>query len=207
MINEKNVVKKKLQPWKKGILIGCSGIFSVIIIIIVLFYMFLMSIFGPTPPNKEEVKSIVINNQQLFIQAVDSIKKLDKNIYTIRDSKHFPPQKNTNIKGLYSEVHTANGYNEVPFQNKEIEELFEKVKVIQSIEIHDYCIDFYIGGIFRDYECSIIWSSDNKHFVWAGSETEYIINGSFYEWKESNGDNRRYIERIIDNWYFYEESF
>lgn len=204
---EKDISKKPMIKWKKVLLIGTLGLLSIITIAIVLFFAFLDAMFGPTPPSKEEIKNIVINNQELFSQTVDSIKKLEKNLYTIRDAKHFPPQKDTSIKGLYAEVHTDDGYKEIPFHNQVIEELFNKTKILQSIEIHDYCIDFYVGGIFRDYGCSIIWSSDNKHFVSAGTETEEIINGSSYEWKENNGDNRRYIERITDKWYFYEESF
>ena len=182
---------------------------SIITIAFVIFLFLLSKIFGPPPPSKEKLENSVINNKQLFSQAVDSIKKLDKNVYAIKNAKYFKSQKEPSIKGLYAEVHTGKGYNykDVPLKNEAINKLFDRVKVIQAIEIHDHCIDFYCGGIFREYGCSIIWSSDNKHFVWAGSETEDIINGSSYEWKEQNGDNRRYIEKIIDQWYFYEESF
>lgn len=204
---EKKTSQKLMRKWQKGLLIGCFGVVIIVIIVIVAIFIFLRNLFGPPPPNKEQLKSIVINNKQLFSQAVNSIKKLDKNIFKIDDSKYFQSQKNPNIKGLFAEVHTSNGYNDIPFKNQTIEELFNRVKVIHSIEIHDNCIDFYCGGIFRDYGCSIIWSADNKHFVWAGSETEDIIKGSSYEWKEIDGDNRRYIERIDDKWYFYEESF
>jgi len=194
---------KKISLKGKGCLLGCLGI--VVLFIVATGLHFLNSFFGD-PPSKDEIKKTVIENNASFDRAVSIIRKMDKHVYAINHTKYYPAENNLEIKGLFTSKTVNTECVQTPIKNGDLEKLFLKDGV-QGIDVFDNSIEFFFGGFWRDYYCGAIWTFNGKPVGFQGENMELVPLGKGWEYKEAQGDNRYYTEKIIDNWYFYEMSF
>ena len=90
---------------------------------------------------------------------------------------------------------------------------FEDHHIIKEIDTDDNCIDFYCGGTGLGSATSYVgffYSPDNNmSAVWFApvSTGSLTPSGNGFMWKEPNGDNRYYVERICGNFFYYEASY
>lgn len=84
---------------------------------------------------------------------------------------------------------------------------------IQEINVHEDCIDFYCGGAgfgSQTSYCGFFYTeSDDMYAIWCAPSrgTKLTPEGNGYLWKEKKGDNRYYVEKICDHFYYYDASF
>lgn len=90
----------------------------------------------------------------------------------------------------------------------------EKLKGIKAISPHEGFIDFYCGGAgigsatsyygFYYSENNAIDAMQNIEYPMGG---ELNPDGNGYLWKERDGDNKFYVEKIMDKFYYYESHY
>ena len=79
--------------------------------------------------------------------------------------------------------------------------------IVEGIYLNDNCIEFSTGGAGRDYYCGIMWTPNGDPIGFGGASMNLVPSGIGWKYEEKDGDNRYYIERIIDNWFVYEMVF
>lgn len=90
---------------------------------------------------------------------------------------------------------------------------FENDGFIKDIDVSEKGVDFSCGGAGVGSSTSYVgfyYTPDNDMTaVWcAPTSLDLLIPcGEGFEWQESSGDNRCYIEHICGNFYYYEASF
>ena len=90
-----------------------------------------------------------------------------------------------------------------------------KLEGILDIYTQNGVLDFYCGGKgFGDSTsyCGFYYSENDLPIgVWCGAKThetdELITDGNGYTYREPEGDNRYYTERIREKFYYYEAHF
>lgn len=90
----------------------------------------------------------------------------------------------------------------------------EKIKGIEEILPEENYIDFYCGGKGIGSETSyygFYYSKNNAIDDTKGinypKDAELIPVGKGFSWNETGGDNRFYVEKIIDNYFYYESHY
>ena len=93
-------------------------------------------------------------------------------------------------------------------------ENIEKIKGIENITVEENYIDFDCGGKGIGSETSyygFYYSEDNEIDVKANIEypkgETLKPDGKGYSWDELDGDNRFYVEKIIDGFFYYESHY
>ena len=90
---------------------------------------------------------------------------------------------------------------------------FENKGFINDVKIDGMIIDFSCGGAGVGsgtfYVGFYYAPNDDMAAVWcAPASSELLLpSGNGFEWRESNGDDRYYIENICNDFYYYEASF
>ena len=90
----------------------------------------------------------------------------------------------------------------------------EKIKGIEEISPEENYIDFYCGGKGIGSETSyygFYYSKNNVIDDTKGincpKDAVLIPDGKGFSWNETGGDNRFYVEKIIDNYFYYESHY
>ncbi|MBR2471634.1 MAG: hypothetical protein IKC41_02675 [Clostridia bacterium] len=93
-------------------------------------------------------------------------------------------------------------------------ESIEKLKGIKEVTVKDNYIDFYCGGKGIGSATSyygFYFSEDNAIDVKENIEypkgAALKPDGKGYSWDEPDGDNRFYVEKIIDGFFYYESHY
>lgn len=83
----------------------------------------------------------------------------------------------------------------------------------QGITVKEDHVEFDCGGAgfgSQTAYCGFFYTKENDIYaIWCAppdGET-FTQEGSGYVWKEENGDNRVYVEKICDGFYYWEASF
>lgn len=185
-------------PFKK------LNIIIIIIFVVIIFISIFLTFFPAlllggafdNPPSKSKVMQLVINNKNTFDNAIVYIKTLDKDVDTIEYTN----------KRLYSGKLSNGTYVKTPVNNKTLEKIF--TLEIEEIDIYDNSIEFFCGGADRNYYSGIIYSDNGNPVGYQGDTSMNLIKeGPGWEWKEKNGDDRYYCEKIEGNWYYYQMWF
>lgn len=95
------------------------------------------------------------------------------------------------------------------------QENFDSLRFFSIVqEIHTYSdhIDFYCGGAGfgpATAYCGFFYTeTENMSAIWCAPGVDFLTpSGDGYLWEEENGDNRYYVERICEHYYYYEASF
>lgn len=72
------------------------------------------------------------------------------------------------------------------------------------------CVDFTIGGSGLGPSTTywgIVYTTGKEPVGFQGAALDYIFDGEGWSWQEEDGDNRAYVTKLDDHWYFYEMSF
>lgn len=99
-------------------------------------------------------------------------------------------------------------------ENKDYDKIYKikEVKRIRRYYVSDdeIYIDFYCYG-FGIVPSSVYYGfyyvSDDEPMGFQGVSVKLEPYGDGWKWKEVNGDNAYYTEKIKDHWYYYEASF
>lgn len=90
----------------------------------------------------------------------------------------------------------------------------EKLERIESISQKENYIDLYCGGAgigsatsYYGFYYSENDSIDDMQNINYPAGEELKPDGSGYSWNEMDGDNRFYVEKIMDNFYYYESHY
>ena len=90
---------------------------------------------------------------------------------------------------------------------------FENQGFIQTIDVTNTVVDFYCGGAGFGSSTSYVGfyytPTNDMTAIWCAPASANSLrpSGSGFEWREENGDNRYYTEKICENFYYYEASF
>lgn len=119
------------------------------------------------------------------------------------------PDKNEIIELVNeNQIEITNAIENNNFEN------IEKIKGIEDITVEENYIDFYCGGKGIGSATSyygFYFSKDNaidvkENIEYPKGET-LQQDGKGYSWNESNGDNRFYVEKITDGFFYYESHY
>ncbi len=89
----------------------------------------------------------------------------------------------------------------------------KKISGIQDIYIGDDYIDFICGGSGiapSTHYYGFFYSSNDDLTAFNGGicpKEELIENGNGFSWKQKNGDNTYYVEKIGEHFFYYEAHF
>lgn len=89
----------------------------------------------------------------------------------------------------------------------------EKSRIVANVFVKEDSVDFECGGSGFGSGTSYVGffysANDNMCDVWcAPSSEEYLVKcGHGFEWQEETDDDRYYVEKICDKFYYYEASF
>ena len=90
---------------------------------------------------------------------------------------------------------------------------FENKGIVKDICFYGDGIEFYCGGAgvgAETFYTGFFYTATNDMTaVWGAPSSAYSLkkSGDGYEWKEQQGDNRYYTQKICDNFYYYEEEY
>ena len=119
------------------------------------------------------------------------------------------PDKNEIIELVNeNQIEITNAIENNNFEN------IEKIKGIEDITVEENYIDFYCGGKGIGSATSyygFYFSKDNAIDVKENIEyprgATLQKDGKGYSWDEPDGDNRFYVEKIIDGFFYYESHY
>ena len=88
----------------------------------------------------------------------------------------------------------------------------DQYSIIKEIDVNEDHIEFYCGGRgfgSETFYCGFYYSTfyDDWCAVWCAPSGRLVPEGSGYSWQEEQGDNRYYVEKIFDHFFYYEADF
>lgn len=84
---------------------------------------------------------------------------------------------------------------------------------IREVDVNEDHVDFSCGGAGfgsqTAYRGFFYTENDDMYAVWCAPPNDQLLSadGAGYTWTEENGDNTYYVEKICDNFYYYDASF
>lgn len=84
---------------------------------------------------------------------------------------------------------------------------------IQEINVSEDHVDFDCGaagfGSQTAYRGFFYTENDDMYAIWCAPPEDQTLTaeGNGYVWNETDGDNRYYVEKICDKFYYYDASF
>ena len=162
-------------------------------------------------PSDHTIFTLVVENEEVIVNAVMELLELEtvSTIAFISTTQKSPISASDyeDIEGLYAGMHVDGNYIYVAMSNAAIEEMM-KIRKLESVYVYRDRLQFNCGGR------GIIPASINYGFVYAESDgfigigTQGVTEkGNGWLWREENGDNRYYTEKIIDYFYYYEARY
>jgi hypothetical protein len=99
-------------------------------------------------------------------------------------------------------------------ENKDYDKIY-KIKGIKNIQTYSLSnnalyIDFYcfgVGLVPSSTYYGFYYVSDDKPLGFQASSVKLEPGGDGWKWREANGDNCYYTEKILDHWYYYKAGF
>lgn len=78
----------------------------------------------------------------------------------------------------------------------------ERIRPWRGVQVDFLCRCWGLGsaGVYQGF----YYSADNVIRTFQGEEKAFTPQGRGYAWQEPNGDNRCYVERIENHWYYFE---
>jgi hypothetical protein len=196
-----------------------------IIVSIVFFGAVLMLFFNSIDNDhlsKEQIISIVEKNRLLLSKVPDEIKKFNEPFISTTTKSPIENEMSDsscndldNIEGLYIIEHFENGFLVSNIEN----DIFQQVLNISGVmdianynmsENNRFAVFFSCGGEGFGSAASyygFYYTADNRPVGCDEMDHELIQDPKGWSWMQDNSDNTYYTERIIDNWFYYEEHY
>jgi hypothetical protein len=186
---------------KKQIKITILVLLSLFIVVITLGVVFIFNLpfSGDDGLSREEIFKLVLNNKQLLTISASEIYELGYNeLYIEKETNN---EKVTNIRI------TVNN-KEDKLENEVLLQTL-KIKGILDITKYDSKIEYYCGGFGFGPSTSYVGFCYMPYdtFYNLMENSEFEKEGDGYKRQEKDGDNSYYIERIIDDFYYYKLSY
>ena len=156
-------------------------------------------------PSERKVFSLVIENEEILMTAVSELLKIKTGDTWAQISTTQKSPITVSYLEDYEGLYIWKSYTYRAFDNSAVEAIL-KIDGIKSIDVHINRIVFYCGGrgiIPASTNYGFIYS-ENDDFIGIGT-SGVTEKGNGWLWQQDNGDNRFYIENIIDDFYYYED--
>lgn len=164
-----------------------------------------LSSCSSTSLSKEDIFTIVTSNEELIRESISEIHGLKKKFIFISTTLKTEIS-DSKISGLFQEIKLEDKKRiDVKLDNAVIEKVIN-IKGIEMISTEGSIIEFECGadgfGSESSYYGFYYTEKDNPEAIWCcgGKLTK---DGNGWSWKESNGDNSYYTEKICEDFYFY----
>lgn len=196
-----------------------------IIAAIVFFGAVLMLFFNSIDNDhlsKKEIISIVEKNSILLSKVPDEIKNFHEPFISTTIKNPIENELSDSlcsdlddIEGLYIIEHVKDKFIVSNIEN----DIFQQVLNISGVmdiakytmrENNRFSVFFSCGGEGFGSATSyygFYYTSDNRPAGCDGMNYELLQNPKGWSWTQDNSDNTYYTERIIDNWFYYEEHY
>ena len=187
---------------RKKLLVSISVISVVIILFVVVIGLF--SVILSNNLSKKEIFTLVEKNEELLRSVLAEITESQqeiKYVSTTKKTRIYNPEY-VNLEGLY--IIRENGiYERI---NNDVFQKAMSIKGLFSISVRNNIVEFSCGG--RGFGSA----SSNYGFSYTENESTmssrgFIPEGNGWILREENGDNWYYTERIVGNFYYYEEHY
>lgn len=158
--------------------------------------------------SKDEIFTLAKQNQDLLNNAVTEINSSKLNIVGVSTTQKSEISNSDylNIKGLYI-VTKGNIYRE---SDDIIFKSVMELKGLNEITVEGDIVNFSCGGAglgsSTSYYGFYYTKNENLTAIWCCGGA-VVPDGKGWSWKESDGDNSYYTEKICDNFYYYEAHF
>ncbi len=192
------------------------------IILILLFILCqLCACGGQSPKLRKKITTVVKENEEVLIKVIEELnnyQNLNPEISYISSTfkKSIDDPKYSDIVGLYFCIINVDEDNiYVSLENKALEEIM-CIENLKKISISDSCYIFDFGGL------GIAPSSIDYGFYYSAVEDgekalleqrirsvggEITAEGKGWKWVYPLSGDRMYVEKIVDNFYYYDETF
>lgn len=87
----------------------------------------------------------------------------------------------------------------------------EQCSIIKKVNIYENHIDFFCGGRgigSETFYCGFYYSPSNDwRAIWCAPRGALVPEGAGYSWQEEQGDNRYYVEKVCNYFFYYEADY
>jgi len=179
-------------------------VFIAVVLILFIFSFVLLRFSLSNHLSKNKIVSLVIKNEELLKAVLEEIAKSQIDIEYISSTQksRIYNLEYRNLEGLY----IMRGDSVYEIISNDIFDNAMKIEGLLSISIRENYVNFYCGGSGFGSASSYygFYYSENDRIM---EDIELTQKGAGWEKREVDGDNWYYIEKIIDNFYYYEEHY